>query len=320
MNSILLAVLGAIAAVIATFGYILFGKPKGEQTGDRGAIEQVQPTPKPQPLPEISTPDPTIETPAETEISAESEITEPEATEATSTDGLTLDTVEQPDAIDDSYSNGNGQSTTDDTAASAEVGTEEPIELNLDDATQVNELGAETGETAAIDTTTESTPEYSSEYEPITQLPSAGTEETTNTEEITEAASFDPSELGEPIAFRRAEAVPAMAVASYSPTNAPIQHAPFSILQDSKRPSNLEEQKLSQQLLTWGNSYKNASQVITYSQDPNPVIRQYVAQSLGIMLKQVPDRNDAHTIVQTLNRLSEDKDETVKAIAQSGLG
>ena len=42
MNSAVLAVLGAIAAILATIGYLLFGKPKGEDTRSGQAVERVQ--------------------------------------------------------------------------------------------------------------------------------------------------------------------------------------------------------------------------------------------------------------------------------------
>ncbi len=121
------AVLAAIAAVIATVGYILFGKPKVEPTQTVAKIEKVQLEP------EVS--GPTVLEPAVSEtgwvepsipdpiVDATVDPWEDETPEVASTvEALTLDTVEQPDELLE------GQSSDD-----------IPIELNLDNATQVNE-------------------------------------------------------------------------------------------------------------------------------------------------------------------------------------
>ena len=41
MSNAVLAVLGAIAAILATIGYLLFGKPKGEETRSVQPVERV---------------------------------------------------------------------------------------------------------------------------------------------------------------------------------------------------------------------------------------------------------------------------------------
>jgi hypothetical protein len=118
------AVLAAIAAVVATFGYILFGKPTAETT------RTVAPTEKVELEPSVSAPtvsatkwvEPSIPLPvADASVDPWDDET-PKA--ALSLEALTLDTVEQPEeSLEDQSS--------DDT----------PIELNLDNATQVNEVG-----------------------------------------------------------------------------------------------------------------------------------------------------------------------------------
>jgi hypothetical protein len=116
------AVLAAIAAVVATFGYILFGKPKVETT------RTVAPTEKVQLEPSVSAPtgsapkwvEPSIPLPvADTNVDPWDDET-PKA--ALSLDALTLDTVEQPEeSLEDQSSD------------------DIPMELNLDNASQVNE-------------------------------------------------------------------------------------------------------------------------------------------------------------------------------------
>ena len=123
------AVLAAIAAVVATFGYILFGKPKVETT------RTVAPTEKVELEPSVSAPTVSASTVSGTKW-VEPSIPLPVADAsvdpwddetpkgALSLEALTLDTVEQPEeSLEDQSS--------DDT----------PIELNLDNATQVNEVG-----------------------------------------------------------------------------------------------------------------------------------------------------------------------------------
>ena len=88
----------------------------------------------------------------------------------------------------------------------------------------------------------------------------------------------------------------------------------------SKRPKSLESQKLSQQILTWGQSAEHVSQIISYAHNQDPMIRKYVAQSLTLMVKKNPDRSALSTVISTLETLSHDSDQGVKAIAQSGLG
>ena len=119
------AVLAAIAAVVATFGYILFGKPKPE------ANRTVAPTEKVQLEPIVSAP--TVQTIVPATQWVEPSIPEPisdasidpwadaPASDALASDALTLDTVEQEGAFSEGVSD------------------EIPVELNLDDATQVNE-------------------------------------------------------------------------------------------------------------------------------------------------------------------------------------
>jgi hypothetical protein len=281
MNSAVLAILGAIAAIVATIGFWMFGRPSGGTT-----TGSVQPTERVLGDLPVETKTPPIEDipvsdaqPMETADAANVEpIVEPivETPEAisevavsgeTTTDGLTLDSVTQPETIDlnEAYV----------------YADEQPIELNLDDATQVNDLSGE--------------PEMPQEQP-------------------------DMSQFAEPLTHR-AQPVPPMAIASsLSTNNPPIQHAPYSVLNDPKRPQNLAAQKLSQQILTWGQSPNNATQVITYSQDPDPIIRKYVAQSLSLMAKSVGDRTTLPTVIATLEKLSQDSDIGVKAIAQAALG
>jgi hypothetical protein len=297
MNSIVLAVLGAIAAMVATIGFVLFGKPSGgTTTGSVQPTERVladlpvetetlpieeTPIPEAQPMETVdaapvevaiveSTAEPIVETP---EFIPEATVSEVAGSEETTTGGLTLDSVTQPETIDlnEAYI----------------YAEEQPIVLNLDDSTQADDM---------VNPTANPTLESSTVAEP------------------------DLHPFAEPLT-RRAQPVPPMAIASnLSTNNPPIQHAPYSALNDPKRPTSLASQKLSQQILTWGKSSKNATQVITYSQDPDPMIRKYVAQSLAIMTTDTSDRTTIPTVISTLEKLSQDTDSGVKSIAQSGLG
>jgi hypothetical protein len=293
MNSAVLAILGAIAAIVATIGFVLFGKPSGgTTTGSVQPTERVladlpvepetmpiedSSVPETQPLGtadvepvEVATVEPIVEPTVEPIVETPEAISEVAVSEETTTDGLTLDSVTQPETIDlnEAYY----------------YADEPPIVLNLDDSTQANDI-----------------PEISIEP-PMPQ------------------EEADQYEFAEPLT-RRAQPVPPMAIASsLSTNNPPIQHAPYSVLNDPKRPQNLAAQKLSQQILSWGQSPNNATQVITYSQDPDPIIRKYVAQSLSLILKSVGDRTTLPTVIATLEKLSQDSDSGVKAIAQSALG
>ena len=288
MNSAVLAVLGAIAAILVTIGYLLFGKPKGEETRSVQPVERVsvktpivdvtdsmssQQAPIAEPVAEPVIVEPVMVEPGHLEASVEPS---PEQTSG-EVSGITLDTVEQPDAIDPNQ------------AYVYDSASEAPIELNVDNATQAHEL---------------------------IQQPS--TEAPVHAEVLTPVLDLSP--LAEPLNARRADPVPPMAIAlSDSASNPPIQLAPYSILNDSKRPKSLAAQKLSQQILTWGQSAEHADEVISYAQNQDPMIRKYVAQSLTLMVKHTSDRSALSTVVSTLETLSQDSDQGVKSIAQSGL-
>jgi hypothetical protein len=142
MSGVTGAVLAAIAAVFATIGFIMFGKPKATETSTRTATEQVV-----RPDPVNPEPKPLSKLPIEASIDAQplpvgDASVDPWADEPAA---LTLDTVEQPEegygAIGSEFPT---EGSTDDYAdSSAEVafnlGDEAPMELNLDDATQVDE-------------------------------------------------------------------------------------------------------------------------------------------------------------------------------------
>jgi hypothetical protein len=141
MSGVTGAVLAAIAAVFATIGFIMFGKPKATETSTRTATEQVvRPDPvNPEPKPLSKLP---IEPPDSQPLPMGDASVDPWADE---TAALTLDTVEQTEegyaAIGSEFP---AEGSTDDSAdSSAEVAVnpveEAPIELNLDDATQVDE-------------------------------------------------------------------------------------------------------------------------------------------------------------------------------------
>ncbi len=114
MSNAMGAVLAAIAAVVATFGYILFGKPKAEETRTVAPTEKVL--------------EPTVSVPKWVEPSIPAPIADAsvdpwdDAPNPTSTGALTLETVEQVEGLPDK-------------GASEDI----PVKLNLDDATQVNE-------------------------------------------------------------------------------------------------------------------------------------------------------------------------------------
>lgn len=290
MNSAL-AVLGAIAAILATIGYLLFGKPKGEDTRSGQAVEQVQVKASTVDTigatsPVNSTVAPIVDAPVAKREIVEPVILEPRQSEVSShplpeqtygeVGGITLDTVEQPDAVQADAIDPNQ-------AYYYDSKPEAPIELNFDDATQSNERVPVHSESSTL---------------------------------VSDLSAF-----AEPLTARRADPVPPMAIASrYSVNNPPIQLAPYCILNDSKRPKSLDSQKLSQQLLTWGQSVEQASQVIPYAQNEDPMIRKYVAQSLARMVKRTPDRSALSTVISTLETLSNDANEDVKSIARSGLG
>ena len=287
MNSAL-AVLGAIAAILATIGYLLFGKPKGEDTRSGQAVERVQVNASTvdaigTTAPVNPTVDPIVDLPVAERGIVEPVISEPGQSEVSShplpeqtygeVGGITLDTVEQPDAVQADAIDPNQ-------AYYYDSKPEAPIELNFDDATQSNEM----------------VPVQSEVSTPVSDL----------------------SAFAEPLNARRADPVPPMS--SYSVNNPPIQLAPYCILNDSKRPKSLDSQKLSQQLLTWGQSVEQVNQVISYAQNEDPMIRKYVAQSLTLMVKKTPDRSALSTVINTLETLSNDADEGVQSIARSGLG
>ena len=289
MNSAVLAVLGAIAAILATIGYLLFGKPKGEDTRSGQAVERVQVKTSTvdaigTTAPVNPTVDPIVDLPVAERGIVEPVISEPGQSEVSShplpeqtygeVGGITLDTVEQPDAVQADAIDPNQ-------AYYYDSKPEAPIELNFDDATQSNEM----------------VPVQSEVSTPVSDL----------------------SAFAEPLSARRADPVPPMA-SSYSVNNPPIQLAPYCILNDSKRPKSLDSQKLSQQLLTWGQSVEQVNQVISYAQNEDPMIRKYVAQSLTLMVKKTPDRSALSTVINTLETLSNDADEGVQSIARSGLG
>lgn len=288
MNSAL-AVLGAIAAILATIGYLLFGKPKGADTRSGQAVERVQVKASTvdaigTTAPVNPTVDPIVDLPVAERGIVEPVISEPGQSEVSShplpeqtygeVGGITLDTVEQPDAVQADAIDPNQ-------AYYYDSKPEAPIELNFDDATQSNEM----------------VPVQSEVSTPVSDL----------------------SAFAEPLSARRADPVPPMA-SSYSVNNSPIQLAPYCILNDSKRPKSLDSQKLSQQLLTWGQSVEQVNQVISYAQNEDPMIRKYVAQSLTLMVKKTPDRSALSTVINTLETLSNDADEGVQSIARSGLG
>lgn len=288
MNSAL-AVLGAIAAILATIGYLLFGKPKGEETRSGQTVERVQVKASTvdaigTTAPVNPTVDPIVDLPVAERGIVEPVISEPGQSEVSShplpeqtygeVGGITLDTVEQPDAVQADAIDPNQ-------AYYYDSKPEAPIELNFDDATQSNEM----------------VPVQSEVSTPVSDL----------------------SAFAEPLSARRADPVPPMA-SSYSVNNSPIQLAPYCILNDSKRPKSLDSQKLSQQLLTWGQSVEQVNQVISYAQNEDPMIRKYVAQSLTLMVKKTPDRSALSTVINTLETLSNDADEGVQSIARSGLG
>ena len=289
MNSAVLAVLGAIAAILATIGYLLFGKPKGEDTRSGQAVERVQVKASTvdaigTTAPVNPTVDPIVDLPVAERGIVEPVISEPGQSEVSShplpeqtygeVDGITLDTVEQPDAVQADAIDPNQ-------AYYYDSKPEAPIELNFDDATQSNEM----------------VPVQSEVSTPVSDL----------------------SAFAEPLSARRADPAPPVA-SSYSVNNPPIQLAPYCILNDSKRPKSLDSQKLSQQLLTWGQSVEQVNQVISYAQNEDPMIREYVAQSLTLMVKKTPDRSAISTVINTLETLSNDADEGVQSIARSGLG
>jgi hypothetical protein len=127
MSGTIGAVLAAIAAVFATIGFIMFGKPKATETSTRTVTEQVvRPDPvSPEPKPLSKLP---IEAPIDSQpLPVGDASVDPWADE---TAALTLETVEQPEegygAIGSEFP----------TEVSAD---ETPTELNLDDATQVDE-------------------------------------------------------------------------------------------------------------------------------------------------------------------------------------
>lgn len=121
------AILAAIAAVVATVGYILFGKPKAEVTPTVAKIEKVrlEPAVSAPTISETKWVEPSIPDPiADASVDPWDDETSKAALtlDALTLDALTLDTVEQPEeSLDDQSSD------------------DIPIELNLDDATQVNE-------------------------------------------------------------------------------------------------------------------------------------------------------------------------------------
>jgi hypothetical protein len=137
MSTTIGAVLAAIAAVFATFGFILFGKPKGsEGSSNSTPIEQVRPSVLPETVPnreetavmpnvEISE---TLPPPSDSAIDPWNEEQIALIPEGAS-DALTLETVEQPEL----------ETELEQSERELADSEEEPTELNLDDANQVME-------------------------------------------------------------------------------------------------------------------------------------------------------------------------------------
>ncbi len=129
MNATLGAVLAAIAAVFATIGFILFGKPKTSTTSASIPTEKVLPNPV-QDKPIVKTPETAPIIPEALPVGDAS--VDPWADEPAA---LTLETVEQVE------SNNVLNSPSDNSAPETPMVEDRPevIELNLDEATQVNE-------------------------------------------------------------------------------------------------------------------------------------------------------------------------------------
>jgi hypothetical protein len=133
MSGTIGAVLAAIAAVFATIGFIMFGKPKATETRDRTTTEQVV---RPEPFnPDKPLFEPPIAVPIEPEPLPVGDATvDPWADEPAT---LTLDTVEQPEEGYAAIGSEGSDNVSDEAAMTYDPS--DVIELNLDDATQVNE-------------------------------------------------------------------------------------------------------------------------------------------------------------------------------------
>jgi hypothetical protein len=241
MSSTVGVVLAAIAAVVATFGYILFGKPKAEETRTVAPTEKVlEPTVPAPKVPEPKWVESSIPAPiADASVDPWDDATP----DQTSTGALTLDTVKQVEGVPDKGSS-----------------DDIPVELNLDDATQVNESDQSLLKI--------STARYG-------------------------ASSIEESS---------------------------VQSQVFVAIRDPNCPPP-ESQELSQQILAWGESgtAENLKTVLSYAQNPEAVIRRYVAVAIGQVATKGTIGSDIQSAVPVLETLTLDSDAKVQKIAAKSL-
>lgn len=352
----IIGILAAIAAVLAGFGMVLFGKPKGDRQSASETTEQVvavEPAPAPeaptfsQPTPVPAAPEDLLEggtgtSPDDAPDNApdNADIESPDSTEDSRFQPIseTPAQVEEPiqyeelprsedaatstPAIGDPWTEESESSITLDFVGNTDQDGDsedgdEAIELDLDDATQAIEA-VDTGLDSILD----------SELYSATGVETAPTpiDETEILMARVAAARYqNPAQISAPqISTPQASKLQTspQALGTTSASGLPLtEEVPFAVLQDSKRPPSRELQDLSQQILDWGHS-KQLSQVpklLPYANHSDSNLRRYVALALGQIAAPHTVKADIEKVIPVLGKLSQDSNAEVRSMAMKAL-
>ncbi|MBD2329986.1 HEAT repeat domain-containing protein [Alkalinema sp. FACHB-956] len=274
---------GVVAVLVAAFGWVLFGKPKGETENKSESTEIVTPPQTQSPPPELSTPSESDHPSAGT-----AEVTVTEEPTATEGESITELPAQAEEPVDFSHSASTGQPSTDSSSIS-----------NLEDPW--------------ADPSTQDSTEGSITFDAITATdlsePSDETPIEINVDDATQVIESEELSPSPPVASTR-----------YN-VGEPITEAPFAAIQDPKRPKTPELQDLSQQILDWGTSrlLSNVPKVLTYATHNDPLIRSYVALALGQIAAPHTVKAEIEKVIPVLGKLSQDSNGDVRAIAMKAL-
>ncbi|MEB3292129.1 MAG: HEAT repeat domain-containing protein [Synechococcales bacterium] len=319
MNQII-GILAAIAAVLAGFGMVLFGKPKGDRDTTSETTEQVIPTdggrsPEPPTIPQPTIPQPTPVTDPQldlqpiTELPAPEESTAPEEIAPVPSEPIAIPPIAESPIADPWVEESEGSITLDwvsNVEADAEL-DEAAIELDLDDATQA----VEGVESEAIDETPAEPP----------------VDETERLMARAAAARYQSSAPGIAVATTSAASkfqagnLPSSPASGSTQSGLTIAEAPFTILQDPKRPPSTELQDLSQQILEWGNTKQLSlvPKLLPYANHSDSNIRRYTALALGQIALPHTVKPEIEKVIPALGKLSQDSNADVRSMAMKAL-